>query len=286
MPWTRDWGSPTPSSSDHESEDGSGSKPPKPRVHIVNRDAELARDLDLSTRYDTAIVKINPFTIAASRARRAGSSAGNGEGAKKHGPVPLVEDGEVKGKDTAWDKKRGGPVPSVPEKESQMTGEGGARRGGWGGGARKSAWVNAQNERIPRSAPAKKPAKVVENGPKAKAKKGKGKEKGKVEAEDEDEDKEKQGQDGGKNLLTELDEFVGVATADGEGKGRGKGQAKGKTKAKAKSTANDVGAKKNGKKTASRSKRSKAEEDKPVFRRIRESESRRSVAVGMLVKQS
>jgi hypothetical protein len=70
-----------------------------------------------------------------------------------------------------------------------------------------------------------------------------------------------------------LDEFVGVAPANGEGKGKGKGQAKGKTKAKAKNTVNDVGAKKSGKKTASKSKTSKAEEDKPVFRRIRESNS-------------
>ena len=100
-----------------------------------------------------------------------------------------------------------------------------------------------QNERIPRSAPAKKPAKVVGKTDR-RAKKGKGKEKGKVEAEDEDEDKEKQGRGRWKESVDRIGRVCGGRHGRWEGKGRGKGQAKGKTKAKAKSTANDVGAKK------------------------------------------
>ena len=58
-------------------------------------------------------------------------------------PVPLVGDGEVKGKDTAWDKNEAVRSLLCRRRSRRSTGEGGARRGGWGGGARKSAWVNA-----------------------------------------------------------------------------------------------------------------------------------------------
>ena len=106
-PWTSGWRQLTPDS-DTSDDEQDNAPPRKATFTSLSRDAQLARDLDLNSRYDAVIFKETPFTHAKKRAEqraRNGEANGSSEGKEKfHGSIPVPDPG-------AFRKRQHSPSP-------------------------------------------------------------------------------------------------------------------------------------------------------------------------------